>query len=63
VEKTLQHDSYQEGLEDGVEKGIRQGEQKAKLATARNLLQMGLSVAQVMQATGLPQQQIEGLKN
>ena len=54
VEKTLQHDSYQEGLEDG--------EQKANLATARNLLQMGLSVAQVTQATGLSQEQIEGLK-
>ena len=66
VEKTLQHDSYQEGLEDGVEKGIQQGiqqgEQKANLATARNLLQMGLSAAQVTQATGLSQEQIEGLK-
>ena len=47
----------------GNEKGKLEGELNANLATARNLLQMGLSVAQVMQATGLTQEQIEKLKN
>ncbi len=59
VEKSLQHDSFQEGKAEG----LAEGELKAKLATARNLLQMGLTVAQITQATGLTQKQIANLKD
>lgn len=50
------------GLEQGLEQGRTEGELKAKLDTARNLLQMGLSAAQVMQATGLTQEQMNLLE-
>ena len=47
----------------GNEKGKLEGKLEGKIETAHNLLQMGLSVPQVMQATGLTQEQIEKLKN
>lgn len=59
VEKSLQYDSFQEGKAEG----LAEGELKAKLATAHNLLQMGLTVAQITQATGLTQKQIADLEN
>jgi len=46
-----------------IQQGMEQGEQKANFATARNLLQMGLPVAEVMQATGLSQEQTDDLNN
>ena len=67
VERSLQYDSYQEGKEEGIgigiEKGIEEGETRKSLDIARNLLAMNLPVTQIMQATGLTQEQIEGLKN
>ncbi len=63
VEKSLQHDSYQEGHAEGLAEGLAEGEMKAKLATAKNLLQMDLDIAKIAQATGLTQEQIERLKN
>ena len=59
VEKSLQYDSFQEGKAEG----LAEGELKAKLAIAHNLLQMGLTVAQITQATGLTQKQIADLEN
>ena len=59
VEKSLQYDSYQEGKAEG----LVEGELKAKLATAHNLLQMGLTITQITQVTGLTQEQIVNLKN
>ena len=52
-------DGLAEGLAKGIAEGRAEGELKAKLDTARNLLQMGLSAAQVMQATGLTREQME----
>ena len=67
VEKSLQYDSFQEGkaegLAEGEQKGLAAGELIAKLATARNLMKMGLTVAQITQATGLTQKQIADLKD
>ncbi len=44
---------------EGNEKGVMQG----KLDTARKLLLMGLSIPQIMEATGLSLEQVNGLKN
>ena len=41
--------------------GISQGSRQAKLETARNLLQFGLSVENIAQATGLSQAEVEAL--
>ena len=46
VEKTLQHDSYQEGVAEGVN--------NEKLATARRMLSAGFTAEQVALATSLP---------
>ena len=58
VEKTLQYDSYQQGMEKGIEKGMNQ----RSLEIARNLLSLGLPVAQITQATGLTEEEIRQMK-
>ena len=47
----------------GISQGISQGSRQAKLETARNLLQFGLSVENIAQATGLSQAEVEALGN
>ena len=66
VERTLIDDSYQkgkeEGMEEGKEEGRAEGELKKSLEIARNLLNVGLPISQIIQVTGLTQEQIEQLK-
>ena len=54
VERTLIDDSYQKGME--------KGEQNKSIEIARNLLTLGLPDAQIIEATGLSQEEIERLK-
>ena len=54
VEKTLQHDSYQEGKAEG--------ELNKSLEIAKNLIGLGLPLSQIMKATGLTGAQIKRLK-
>ena len=58
VERTLQYDSYQQGMEKGMEKGMNQ----RSLEIARNLLSLGLPVTQITQATGLTEEEIRQMK-
>ena len=44
-------------------KGISQGAMQKALETARNLLQFGLSVENIAQATGLTQADVEALNH
>ena len=58
-------EAYEEGLSKGISQGIRQGisqgaEQKA-IETAKNLLNMGLTLEQAAQGTGLPLEEVEKL--
>ena len=46
--------AYEEGMEKGMEKG-----REALLLAAQNLLEMGLSVADIAKATGLSEEQIQ----
>ena len=46
----------------GMEKGMAKGMAKEKIATARRLLSMGLSEAQVATATELPLEDIQKMK-
>ena len=55
VEKTLQHDSYQEGVAEGMAKGAND----EKLATARRMLSAGFTPEQVALATSLPVSEVE----
>jgi len=48
-----------QGKEKGIKEGIEQGKAEGKLATAKNMLTMGLSIEQAAQATGLSEEVIK----
>ena len=50
-----------EGFEAGMQQGIQQGIQQTKIETAKNMLEMKLTLKQIFQATGLPLETIENL--
>ena len=52
----------EKGMAKGMEKGMAKGMEKEKIATARRLLSMGLSEAQVATATELPLEEIQKMK-
>lgn len=54
TEKSLQHDSYQEGRAEGVV----EGQNKEKLENAKRFLDMGLSPEQVAKGTQLPLEEV-----
>ena len=60
-------DDYYSGLYgsyiEGEEKGIAKGELSKSLSIARNLLAMGMSWSQIMQATGLTEEQLKQLQS
>ena len=62
VERTLLDDRYQKGMEKGMEKGRAEGELSKSQEIARNLLTLGVPIAQIIQATGLSPEKIERLK-
>ena len=54
--------SYVEGEEKGMTKGRAEGELSKGLTIARNLLAMGMSWSQIMQATGLTEEELKPLQ-
>jgi len=50
------------GLAEGEARGRSEGSHQAKLETAKNLLQFGLSREKIAQATGLTQEEVEAIK-
>ena len=52
-----------EGLAEGLAKGRAEGELSNGLKVARNLLAMGMSWTQIMQATGLTEDQLKQLQS
>ena len=77
VERTLQYDSYQQGMEKGIkqgmeegmakgmEKGMAKGEEVGKsqrsIEIAKNMLSKGMDAATVMEITGLTESQMQQL--
>ena len=57
------YDSYVEGEKKGIAKGIAEGELSKGLTIARNLLAMGMSWTQIIQATGLTEDQLKQLQS
>ena len=49
------------GIERGREEGREEGERKARINTARNFLNMGIPIEDVMMGTGLTREEIEEL--
>lgn len=58
--------SYVEGEKKGIAKGIAEGRAEGELSKgltiARNLLSMGMSWSQIMQATGLTEEELKPLQ-
>ena len=51
-------------FEDGVKKGREEGREEGRgalIRTAKNLLEMGLSIEQIIKATNLSKEEIESL--
>ena len=46
---------------EGIEQGFANGSRQAKLETAKNLLDIGLSVESIVKATGLMSEEIANL--
>ena len=56
-------ESFDMGLAEGEARGRSEGSRQAKLETAKNLLQFGLSREKIAQATGLTQEEVESIGN
>ncbi len=52
-----------EGIAEGKAEGRAEGRAEGMLEVAKNLLSMEIPILQIMQATGLTQEQIKGLQN
>ena len=52
-----------EGREKGREEGLAEGEAKKSLEIAKKMLEMGLSVEQITEATGLSEEEVLKLKS
>ena len=53
--------ALKEGIAQGKQEGISEGSYQKAIETAKNLLGLGLSVANIAQATGLTEAEIEKL--
>ena len=54
-------EALQEGEAKGFSEGISEGSYQAKLETAKNLLELGLSIENIARATGLTEKEIKQL--
>ncbi|OWR28181.1 hypothetical protein CDO73_20085 [Saccharibacillus sp. O23] len=61
--KTGLEQGVREGIEQGIERGIEQGVQKGIETTARRMLRKGMLPTDVTDATELPLERVEQLKN
>ena len=52
----------EEGWQEGIKEGIAQGFTEGVMQTAKNLLDIGLSIENISKATGLSCNEIENLK-
>jgi len=44
---------YEKGLQEGLQQGLQVGEFKAKIETAKKLIQKGIDIKIIMEVTGL----------
>ena len=51
-----------EGIEEGMEKGREEGREEALLQTAKKLLELGVSLVDVVNATGLSEEQLTSVR-
>ena len=61
-ERDARHEGWKAGIAQGMQAGIAQGSYQKALETAKNLLDLGLSIENIAQATGLSQAEVEAIK-
>ena len=54
-------EAYEEGLNKGISQGISQGAEQAKIETAKNMLENGISKEIIANCTGLSHEEVEKL--
>ena len=50
-----------EGLAEGIEKGLAQGIKENQLSTARKMLQLGMTIEEISEITGLTKEEVDNL--
>ena len=60
-EMDAREEGVQQGLRQGIQQGFADGSYQTKLETAKNLLDLGLSVENIAQVTGLSREEVENL--
>ena len=61
IAKFYRAEGREQGRAEGREEGRAEGLEEGKMEVARQMKKMGLSVAQIVQAPGLPEDVVEGL--
>ena len=61
IERDARNDEWKAGIVQGKSLGFAEGSHQTKLETAKNLLDLGLSVENIAQATGLSREEGENL--
>lgn len=59
---TARDDGFAAGLVEGEAKGLAEGEARGKADVAKAMLSHGLSEDMILQATGLTEAELDGLK-
>ena len=54
-------EGVEQGIEQGIEQGFSDGSYPKALETAKNLLDLGLSIENIAQATGLTKAEVESI--
>lgn len=55
-------EGLKEGFKEGIEQGIEQGIKQSQLKTSKKLLDMGLTIEQIIEITELTEEEIKELK-
>jgi len=61
IRQTAREDGIEEGIEVGIERGREEGKAEERNLIAKNLLSLNMSIDQVVKATGLTSEEVEGL--
>ena len=59
--KKGREEGHAEGRAEGIAEGRAEGMEQGKMEVARQMKKMGLSIAQIVQASGLPEEVVKGL--
>ena len=56
-------EGFEEGKEEGIKEGIKEGMKTIQIEIVKKMIEINLSTKQIIEATGLPKEEIEKLKN